>query len=53
MKAIRKKSLRGSLRHYANPALMDQEQGAWQTSAGEKENTSTKAMQLMQNKGSS
>ena len=33
---VRKKSLRGSLKHYANPALIDQEQEAWQVSLGEK-----------------
>lgn len=32
----RKKSLRGSLKRYANPALMEQEQDVWQASAGEK-----------------
>lgn len=34
--ASRKKSLRGSLRHYANPALIEREQEAWQLSAGDK-----------------
>jgi hypothetical protein len=32
----RKKSLRGSLKHHANPTLMEQERDAWQASAGEK-----------------
>lgn len=30
-----KKSLRGSLKRYANPALMDKEQSAWLDSVGE------------------
>ena len=34
--STRKKSLRGSLKRYANPALMEQEQDAWQASVGEK-----------------
>ncbi|MBK8453812.1 MAG: hypothetical protein WAQ53_08240 [Thiofilum sp.] len=29
---VHKKSLRGSLKRYANPALIAQEQDAWQTS---------------------
>ncbi len=32
-----KKSLRGSLKRYANPALMDKEQSAWLDSAGEQD----------------
>ncbi len=32
----RKKSLRGSLKRYAKPALMAQEQDAWQSVASEK-----------------
>jgi hypothetical protein len=32
----RKKSLRGSLRHYANPALIEQEQDAWGSATGDK-----------------
>lgn len=31
-----KKSLRGSLKPYANPELIAREQDAWQTAAGEK-----------------
>lgn len=34
---IRKKGLRGSLKRYANPELMEQEQDAWKTVACEKE----------------
>ncbi len=30
-----KKSLRGILKHYANPALMEKEQSAWFDSVGE------------------
>jgi hypothetical protein len=30
-----KKSLRGALKHYANPALMEKEQSAWLDSAGD------------------
>lgn len=30
-----KKSLRGALKQYANPALMDKEQSAWLDSVGE------------------
>jgi hypothetical protein len=33
---IRKKSLRGCLKHYAKPDLIAQEQNAWQTVVGEK-----------------
>lgn len=33
---MRKKSLRGCLKRYANPDLMAQEQDAWQAAAGEK-----------------
>jgi hypothetical protein len=33
---IPKKSLRGSLKHYAKPDLIAQEENAWQTVAGEK-----------------
>jgi hypothetical protein len=33
---IHKRSLRGSLKPYANPELIAQEQEAWQTAAGEK-----------------
>lgn len=36
---IRKKSLRGSLKRYANPVLLEQEQDAWQSSVGEKHAT--------------
>jgi len=32
---LSKKSLRGSLKRYANPALMDKEQSAWLDSVGE------------------
>ncbi|MEZ5535259.1 MAG: hypothetical protein R3F02_06500 [Thiolinea sp.] len=32
----RKKSLRGSLKRYANPELMDQEQDAWQAAVSDK-----------------
>ena len=34
--STRKKSLRGSLKRYANPALMAQERDAWQAALGEK-----------------
>lgn len=34
--APHKKSLRGCLKHYANPDLMSQEQDVWQSTAGEK-----------------
>lgn len=34
--STRKKSLRGSLKRYAKPALIAQEQDAWQASLGEK-----------------
>ena len=33
---IRKNSLRGSLKRYANPALIEQEQSAWEVSVSEK-----------------
>jgi hypothetical protein len=33
---IRKKSLRGCLKHYAKPDLIAQEQNVWQTVVGEK-----------------
>lgn len=36
LEPISKKSLRGGLRQYANPALIEQEQDIWQTVAGEK-----------------
>lgn len=32
---LNKKSLRGALKQYANPALMDKEQSAWLDSVGE------------------
>ena len=32
---LNKKSLRGSLKRYANPALMNKEQSAWLDSVGE------------------
>jgi thiamine pyrophosphate-dependent acetolactate synthase large subunit-like protein len=32
---LNKKSLRGALKQYANPALMDKEASAWLDSAGE------------------
>ncbi len=35
MPPVGKKSLRGSLKRYANPALMDKEQSAWLDSVGE------------------
>lgn len=35
-KTGRKKSLRGSLSHYANSALIEQEQEAWLSSASDK-----------------
>lgn len=34
--STRKKSLRGSLKHYANPALRTQEQDVWQAILSEK-----------------
>ena len=33
---VQKKSLRGALKHYANPELMAKEQDAWQEAASEK-----------------